>query len=150
MRPIGIAYGLRISATLILTYRVISSRGKDRPVQTADQSPIQSSDSHASEVNSHSSDTKRDYRLEESAVTLMALLCVPHLLIYDLVILLIPIGHLFGFSRDYPEIFPAWPPTLLYVLAMIAPIYPTVPGFSVIPCAMLFTQVMLARRSDLV
>ena len=87
-----------------------------------------------------------DHRREESAVILLVLLAVPHLLIYDLGLLLIPIGHWLTLHRDRPADFPLWPAVMLYGLTMIAPLYRHVPGFSLVPLAMLVTLSCLAYR----
>ena len=142
-----LVYAVVVGVVLLLTFRVTGFRRKESPAAEPWQSSTGGSEPDASGANTHfSGNVDEDYRVEESTVILMVLLCVPHLLIYDLVLLLIPIGHLFGLHRDYPELFPAWPPILLYSLTMIAPIYPLVPGFSLIPCAMLLVQVLLATR----
>ncbi len=88
-----------------------------------------------------------EHRTEESTVILMVLLSMPHLLIYDLVLLLIPIGHLFSLHQDRPAVIPKWPAISLYLLTMIAPIYTTFPGFSLIPIAMLVTLGLMSARA---
>jgi hypothetical protein len=85
-----------------------------------------------------------DYRVEESTVILMVLLALPHLLIYDLVVLLIPIGHLFALHRERPNEFPVSQASFLFLLPMISLLYPITPGFSLVPIAMLAILYALA------
>ncbi len=86
-----------------------------------------------------------NHRMEESAVILLVLLVIPHLLIYDLTLLLIPMVHVLALHRERDDEVPAWPAALLYGLTMLAPLYRTVPGFSLVPLAMLTTLVILMR-----
>ena len=80
---------------------------------------------------------------------LLVLLVNPHLLIYDLTLLLIPMVHVLALHRESDYEFPAWPAALLYGLTMLAPLYRTVPGFSLVPIAMLTTRCILMRVNQM-
>ena len=90
-----------------------------------------------------------NHRMGESSVILLVLLVNPHLLIYDLTLLLIPMVHVLALHRESDYEFPAWPAALLYGLTMLAPLYRTVPGFSLVPIAMLTTLCILMRVNQM-
>ncbi len=89
-----------------------------------------------------------NHRIEESAAILMILLVIPHLLIYDLTLLMIPMVHVLVMHCQSPGDVPVWPAALLYGLTMLAPLYRTVPGFSLVPLAMFATLYILMRVSQ--
>lgn len=79
-------------------------------------------------------------RTQYAALILFLLLALPHLLIYDLVLLLIPVAWLLG--RPGTERRVGW---LLFASAAVAPLYNLL-GFSLAPAAILLALMVLARR----
>ena len=86
-----------------------------------------------------------NHRMEESASILLTLIVIPHLLVYDLTLLLIPMVHVLTLHRERADEVPAWPAALLYGLTMLAPLNRTVPGFSLVPLSILATLWVLMR-----
>jgi len=81
-----------------------------------------------------------DTPLEGAAAVLLLLVTPPHLLLYDLALLAVPINVLAG--RGSP--LRGWA-ALLYLAAMVAPVY-RLTGFSIIPAVLLLTLWRVSRE----
>jgi hypothetical protein len=81
---------------------------------------------------------EKNWRMEQSTLVLFSLLLSPHLLTYDLSMLLIPIAHLLSGKMHVDQEEERWLGGLLYLSAMITFIYYLI-GFSLVPAAMLWT-----------
>jgi hypothetical protein len=81
---------------------------------------------------------QKHWRVEQSALVLFSLLLSPHLLTYDLSMLLIPIAYLLSGKMHIGEEEERWLGGLLYLSAMLPRIYYII-GFSLVPAAMLWT-----------
>src|SRR5262249_39428295 len=81
---------------------------------------------------------RKSWRIEQSSLVLFSLLLSPHLLTYDLSMLLMPIAYLFSGKMHVGEQEERWLGGILYLSAMITFIYFVI-GFSLVPAAMLWT-----------
>jgi hypothetical protein len=81
---------------------------------------------------------RKSWRIEQSSLVLFSLLLSPHLLTYDLSMLLIPIAYMFSGKMHVGEQEERWLGGILYLSAMITFIYFVI-GFSLVPAAMLWT-----------
>jgi alpha-1,2-mannosyltransferase len=89
--------------------------------------------------------SKSSLRREQSAAVLFTLLVTPHLLVYDLTVLLFPIAVLWAEHQRSDEDSTSLPDgLLLYSAAMLAPAY-LVTGFSIVPVALFW---VLTRHSS--
>jgi hypothetical protein len=89
-------------------------------------------------------DARYGYRLEESAVVLFCLLLPPHLLIYDLSLLLIPVVNLWAAylgTREREEMSVG---LVVYLCATFSVVYLVI-GFSLVPVVFLWGLHCLAR-----
>jgi hypothetical protein len=93
---------------------------------------------------------QKNWRIEQSALVIFSLLLSPHLLTYDLSMLLIPIAYLFSAKMHIGEEETRWLGGLLYLSAMLPRFYYVI-GFSLVPAAMLWTLFKVsqfAKRSS--
>jgi hypothetical protein len=81
---------------------------------------------------------QKNWRIEQSALVIFSLLLSPHLLTYDLSMLLIPIAYLFSGKMGIGQVEERSLGGLLYLSAMVTFIYFII-GFSLVPAAMLWT-----------
>jgi len=84
------------------------------------------------------------WRIEYSALVVLTLLISPHLLTYDVSMLLIPVAILWSGKMQVGEDEERWLGSVLYLSAMITFIYFLI-GFSLVPVAMLWTLYQLSR-----
>lgn len=92
-----------------------------------------------------------NWRIEYSALVLFSLLLSPHLLTYDVSMLLIPIAFLWSGKMGIGLEEERWLGGILYLAAMITFIYYII-GFSLVPAAMLwslFQMSQFAKRTSL-
>jgi Glycosyltransferase family 87 len=87
---------------------------------------------------------QRNWRIEQSAVVLFTLLLSPHLLTYDVSMLLVPIAFLWSGKMNVGQERERWLGGVLYLSAMITFIYYIV-GFSLVPAAMLWTLFQMSQ-----
>jgi glycosyl transferase family 87 len=87
---------------------------------------------------------QRNWRIEQSALVLFTLFLSPHLLTYDVSMLLIPIAFLWSGKMNIGEERERWLGSVLYLSAMITFIYYII-GFSLVPAAMLWTLFQMSR-----
>jgi len=83
-------------------------------------------------------ESRSNWRIEQSALVIFSLLLSPHLLTYDLSMLLIPIAYLLSGKMQVSAEEERWLGGLLYLSAMITFIYFLI-GFSLVPVVMLWT-----------
>jgi hypothetical protein len=83
-------------------------------------------------------DYEKNWRIEQSALVIFSLLLSPHLLTYDLSMLLIPMAYLLSGKMGIGQDEERWLGGLLYLSAMVTFIYFVI-GFSLVPVAMLWT-----------
>jgi hypothetical protein len=93
-------------------------------------------------------ESRVNWRIEQSALVIFSLLLSPHLLTYDLSMLLIPIGFLFSGKMQIGEQQERWVGGLLYFSAMITFVYFVI-GFSLVPAAMLWTLFKMSQFAKL-
>ncbi len=87
---------------------------------------------------------QKSWRIEQSALVIFSLLLSPHLLTYDLSMLLIPIAFLLSGKLQIGEDEERSLGGLLYLSAMITFIYYII-GFSLVPAAMLWTLFKMSQ-----
>jgi len=87
---------------------------------------------------------QKSWRIEQSALVIFSLLLSPHLLTYDLSMLLIPIAYLLSGKMHIGQEEERWLGGLLYLSAMITFIYYII-GFSLVPAAMLWTLFKMSQ-----
>jgi hypothetical protein len=87
---------------------------------------------------------QRNWRIEYSALVLFSLLLSPHLLTYDVSMLLIPIAFLWSGMMGIGPEEERWLGSILYLAAMITFIYFII-GFSLVPAAMLWTLFQMSQ-----
>lgn len=87
---------------------------------------------------------QKTWRIEQSALVIFSLLVSPHLLTYDLSMLLIPIAYLLSAKMNNGEEEERWLGGLLFLSAMLPRIY-FILGFSLVPAAMLWTLFQMAQ-----
>jgi len=83
-------------------------------------------------------DYQRTWRIEQTALVLFSLLLSPHLLTYDLSMLLIPIAYLISGKMNIGAEEERWLGGLLWLSAMLPRFYYII-GFSLVPVVMLWT-----------
>jgi hypothetical protein len=88
--------------------------------------------------------SKGHRKIEYSAMVILTLLISPHLLTYDVSMLLIPVAFLWSGTMQIGEDKERWLGSILYLSAMITFIYYYM-GFSLVPAAMLWTLFQLSR-----
>jgi hypothetical protein len=89
-------------------------------------------------------ESQKNWRIGQSALVLFSLLLSPHLLTYDLSMLLIPIAYLLSGKMHIGQEEERWLGGLLYLSAMITFIYYII-GFSLVPAAMLWTLFKMSQ-----
>jgi Glycosyltransferase family 87 len=87
---------------------------------------------------------QKTWRIEQSALVLFSLLLSPHLLTYDLSMLLIPIAFLLSGKLNIGQQEERWLGGLLWLSAMLPRFYYVI-GFSLVPAAMLWTLFRMAQ-----
>jgi hypothetical protein len=87
---------------------------------------------------------QKNWRIEQSALIVFSLFLSPHLLTYDLSMLLIPIAYLFSAKMGIGADQERWLGGVLYFSATITFVYFLL-GFSLVPAVMLWTMFAISQ-----